>query len=158
MGVNLRYGSIYLIVRDFEKSVSFYQKVFDMEVSAVNGNRFAMFHNEGLKLCLMNGYYDDEHREKVITKGDYWEIYDNQSKIADDVNTRKVFINLGVEDLKAEYDRIKGLGIAEQLTEIRCIHVFSPYWYFTLLDPDGNPIEITGGYKEESNTPQHSPN
>ncbi|MDE7171877.1 MAG: VOC family protein, partial [Oscillospiraceae bacterium] len=76
-------------------------------------------------------------------------IYDNQRKIADDANTRKVFINLGVEDLKSEYDRIKKLGIAAQLTPIRFIHVFSPYWYFTFMDPDGNPIEIAGGYKEE---------
>ncbi len=27
--------------------------------------------------------------------------------------------------------------------------VFSPYWYFTFMDPDGNPIEITGNYTEE---------
>lgn len=63
----------------------------------------------------MNGYYDDENRTQVVTKGDYYDIYDNQSKIADSVNTHKVFINLGVEDLKAEYDRIKELGIAIQL-------------------------------------------
>lgn len=145
----MRYGSIYLIVKDFEKSVSFYEKVLDMKVSATNGKRFAMFHNEGLNLCLMNGYYDDENKSQVITKGDYWDIYDNQSEIANNVNTRKVFINLGVEDLKTEYDRIKGLEIATQLTPIRFIQVFSPYWYFTFMDPDGNPIEITGGYTEE---------
>lgn len=145
----MRYGSIYLVVKDFDKSVSFYEKVLDMKVSATNGKRFAMFNNDGLNLCLMNGYYDDENKAQVITKGEYWEIYDNQSKIANDVNTRKVFINLGVEDLKVEYDRIKKLGIATQLTAIRFINVFSPYWYFTFMDPDGNPIEITGGYKEE---------
>lgn len=144
----MRYGSIYLIVKDFDRSVSFYEQILDMKVSAVNGTRFAMFHNDGLNLCLMNGYYDDENKGQVITKGEYWEIYDDHSKIADEVNTRKVFINLGVEDLKAEYDRIKKLGIAAQLTPIRFIHAFSPYWYFTFLDPDGNPIEIAGGYQE----------
>lgn len=151
-GKAMRYGSIYLIVKDFDKSVEFYEKVLDMKVSATNGKRFAMFNNDGLNLCLMNGYYDDENRSQVITKGEFWEIYDNQSEIANNVNTRKVFINLGVEDLKAEYDRIKELGIATQLTAIRFIHVFSPYWYFTFMDPDGNPIEITGGYKEEYDT------
>ena len=30
----------------------------------------------------MNGYYDDENQSQVITKGEYWEIYDNQSEIA----------------------------------------------------------------------------
>lgn len=34
----MRYGSIYLIVRDFDKSVSFYEKVFDMKVTATNGS------------------------------------------------------------------------------------------------------------------------
>lgn len=144
----MRYGSIYLVVKDFDKSVSFYEKILDMPVSATNGKRFAMFHNEGLNLCLMNGYYDDENGNQIITKGDYWDIYDNHSKIADGMNTHKVFINLGVENLQAEYERIKGLGIAVQLTPIRYIHVFSPYWYFTFMDPDGNPIEITGGYTE----------
>ena len=86
----MRYGSVYLIVIDFDKSVSFYEKVLDMEVSATNGKRFAMFHNEGLNLCLMNGYYDDENRNQVITKGDYWEIYDNHSGIADNVNPQGI--------------------------------------------------------------------
>lgn len=145
----MRNASIYLVVKDFDKSVSFYEKVFAMEVSATNGKRFAMFNNEGLNLCIMNGYYDSENPEQVITKGGYWEIYDNQSEIANSINTHKVFINLEVEDLKTEYNRIKELGIAVQMTEIRFINVFSPYWYFTFMDPDGNPIEITGGYTEE---------
>lgn len=146
----MRYGSIYLIVKDFDKSVSFYEKVFDMKVSATNGKRFAIFDNEGLKLCLMSGYYDSENPSRLVTKGDYWEIYDNLCEIANSVNTRKAFINLSVPDLKAEYNRIKELGIAAQLTQIRYLNVFSPYWYFTFMDPDGNPIEITGGYAEES--------
>lgn len=145
----MRYGSIYLVVRDFDKSVSFYEKVFDMKVRAINGKRFAMFDNQGLNLCLMNGYYDIQNKEQVTTKGEYWPIYDDIDKIADSENPRKVFINLGVEDLKAEYQRIKQLGIAIELTPIRYINVFSPYWYFTFMDPDGNPIEITGGYTEE---------
>lgn len=145
----MRYGSIYLVVKDFDKSVSFYEKVLDMKVSAANGKRFAVFNCNGLNLCLMNGYYDDENRSQVVTKGEYWEVYDNHSKIADSVNTHKVFINLGVEDLKAEYNRIEKLEIATQLTPIRYINVFSPYWYFTFMDPDGNPIEIAEGYIEE---------
>lgn len=144
----MKYGSIYLIVKDFDRSVSFYEQILDMRVSAVNGKRFAMFQNGGLNLCLMNGCYDAQNREQVKTKGEYWEIYDDQLKIANSENSRKVFINFGVEDLKTEYERIKGLGIAQQLTPIRFIQVFSPYWYFTFMDPDGNPIEVTGGYAE----------
>lgn len=42
-------------------------------------------------------------------------------------NNRKVFINLGVPDLRKEYDRIISLGIAAELTPIRYLNVFSPY-------------------------------
>lgn len=119
-----------------------------MKVSATNGNRFAMFNNEGLNLCLMNGYYDMQHPEQLETKGCYFPEYDNTADIADMTNPRKVFINLSVEDLDKEYQRIKALNIGENLTPIRYLKVFSPYWYFTFMDPDGNPIEITGRHKE----------
>lgn len=145
----MRNGSIYLVVRDFEKSLDFYEKVLDMKVTATNGTRFAMFSNEGLNICLMNGYYDVNNKEKVITKGAYYPEYDDQHLIADSENSRKVFINIGVPDLKAEYDRIRSLGIGTDLTSIRFIQVFSPYWYFTFKDPDGNPIEVTGRYSEK---------
>lgn len=143
----MRSGSIYLVVRDFEKSLDFYEKVLDMKVSATNGNRFAMFNNEGLNICLMNGYYDVQNPDRVIKRGEYCPDYDDQHLIATAENTRKVFINLGVPDLRAEHERIQSLAIAEKLTSIRYIEVFSPYWYFTFQDPDGNPIEITGGYE-----------
>lgn len=144
----MRYGSIYLVVKDFEKSLAFYEKVLDMKVSATNGTRFAVFNNEGLNICLMNGYYDINNKEKVMTKGDYYPDYDDLHIIADSNNNRKVFINLGVPDLNIEYKRIKELGISTDLTPIRFIQVFSPYWYFTFKDPDGNPIEVTGSFKE----------
>ena len=69
-------------------------------------------------------------------------MYDNHSKIADSVNTKKVFINLGVEDLQAEYERMKELGIAMQLIPIRYINVFSPYWYFTFMDQMENHLKL----------------
>lgn len=143
----MRSGSIYFVVRDFEKSLDFYEKVLDMKVSATNGNRFAMFKNTGLNICLMNGFYDVQNPDRVIKRGEYCSDYDDQHLIVAAENTRKAFINLGVLDLRAEYERIQSLGIAEKLTSIRYIEVFSPYWYFTFQDPDGNPIEITGGYE-----------
>lgn len=59
-----------------------------------------------------------------------------------------MFINLSVDDLDIEYQRIVDLGISYNLTPIRYLNVFSPYWYFTFMDPDGNPIEITVAHKE----------
>ena len=88
-GTAMRYGSIYLIVKDFDKSVSFYEKIFDMKVSATNGKRFAQFNNKGLNLCLVNGHYDSENPSQVVIKGEYWEIYDNQSEIANKLRSRR---------------------------------------------------------------------
>ena len=145
----MRYGSIYLVVKDFNKSLDFYEKLFDMKVSARNGERFAVFNNDGLNLCIYNGYYDSSHPEQMETKGEAYPIYDDAAAIANSENNRKIFINLGVPDLQEEYDRIVRLEIANELTPIRYLNVFSPYWYFTFMDPDGNPIEITGGYEEK---------
>lgn len=147
-GSRMMNGSIYLVVKDFDKSLDFYEKVFDKKVSATNGKRFAMFYMNGLNLCLMNGYYDEQHPEQKETMGSYYPEYDNMSDIANAANSRKVFINLGVDDLDLEYQRICDLGIGNHLTPIRYLNVFSPYWYFTFMDPDGNPIEITGARKE----------
>lgn len=146
----MRYGSIYLVVKDFNKSLDFYEKLLDMKVSARNGERFAVFNNNGLNICLFNGYYDCKHPEQMGTIGESYPIYDDSVAIVNSENNRKVFINLGVPDLQEEYDRIVNLGIATELTPIRYLNVFSPYWYFTFMDPDGNPIEITGGYQEEN--------
>jgi len=145
----MRYGSVYLVVKDFHKSLDFYENFLEMKVSATNGERFAVFNNDGLNLCLLNGYYDSEHLEQVETKGEAYPIYDDTTAIANSENNRKVFINLCVPDLQKEYDRIAGLGIANELTPIRYLNVFSPYWYFTFMDPDGNPIEITGAYEKD---------
>ena len=145
----MRYGAIYLVVKDFNKSLNFYEKLLDMKVSAKNGERFAVFNNDGLNICIYNGYYDFLHPEQMKTKGEAYPIYDDTAAIANSENNRKIFINLGVTDLQEEYDRIVSLGIANELTPIRYLNVFSPYWYFTFMDPDGNPIEITGRYEED---------
>lgn len=139
-----------MVVKDFNKSLDFYEKLLDMEVSARNGERFAVFNNDGLNICLFNGCYDAEHPEQMETIGESYPIYDDSLAIVNSENNRKIFINLGVHDLRKEYDRIVSLGIADELTPIRYLNVFSPYWYFTFMDPDGNPIEITGGYQEEN--------
>jgi len=48
-------GSIYLIVRDFNKSVSFYVKLLELKVASTNMERFAQFKFEGHNISIMNG-------------------------------------------------------------------------------------------------------
>lgn len=101
-------GSIYLIAKDFDKSVHFYKLLLEREVTAQNMNRFAIFNIDGLYLSIMNGYFDSENPDKVITKGKLYEEYDDCVRIAKMQNTGKVVINLYTDDLKKEYDRMCG--------------------------------------------------
>jgi len=59
-----------------------------------------------------------------------------------------VVLNIGVDDLAREYERVKKLGIGE-ISDLVYINIAAPYWCFWLTDPDGNCIEITGRYNAE---------
>lgn len=142
----IEFGSIYIVARDFEKSVNFYKKLFDVEVSAQNKTRFAIFNVGGLCLCILNGYFDRDNPDKVTEEREFNLLYDDYAAVADAENNRKIIINLGTSDLAKEHKRIKSLDIGSDLTNIRYINAGTPYWYFCLLDPDGNTIEIAGGY------------
>lgn len=141
------YGSIYLIAEDFDKSILFYRALFERDVLDQNKNRFAVFDINGLTLSIMNGKFDREHSDEVVTKGEYYALYDDYAPIIETPNCGKVVINLSVDDLGAEYERVKSLNIAANLTKIRYINARNPYYYFCLKDPDGNTIEITGNYE-----------
>lgn len=144
----ITYGSIYLIAEDFEQSISFYRALFERDVLSQNKNRFAVFDINGLTLSIMNGKFDREHPDEVHTEGEHCALYDDFTAIVEAPNCGKVVVNLSVDDLRAEYKRIRSLGVAANLTEIRYINAGSPYYYFCLKDPDGNTIEITGNYEE----------
>ena len=145
----IKTGSIYLVVKDFDKSLDFYKQLLEKDVSAQNKTRFAIFHLNGLCICLMNGYFDTENPEQVVTQGKYYEVYDDMVAIAKKENSGKVVINLGTDDLRTEYERIRKLGIGMNVTDIRYINAGSPYYYFCLQDPDGNAVEITGPFEED---------
>lgn len=143
-------GSVYLIVKDFDKALEFYRQILESDVVAQNMNRFAIFGMKGLNLSIMNGYFDVENPDKVVTRGKYYKEYDDCVGIAESENSGKVVINLSTDDLQREYDRIAGLGIGNCVTEIKYINAKTPYYYFSLKDPDDNTIEITGPYDENS--------
>ena len=139
-------GSIYLIVRDFNKSVIFYEKLLDMKVTSKNMERFAQFKFEGHNISLMNGYFDNRNPELTIRKGRYVEKFDNLVAIAESKNTNKFILNFWVEDLEKERERIINLNICDLVTMVKYVNNVMPYYYFQVADPDGNAIEITGRY------------
>ena len=117
-------GSIYLIVRDFEKSISFYEQLLSMMVSTRNcGNKFAEFYFDNKCLALMN---EDNLQGHHYVDGDH-----------------KFVLNFWVEYLEKEYNRLKVLNIGA-MTEIEKVN--EGYYYFNVIDPDNNVCEITGGY------------
>ena len=63
------------------------------------------------------------------------------------VNTMVTF-NYECEDLRYEYERLKKLQIGK-LSDLRYVNIKAPYYYFTIEDPDGNELEVTGPYHEE---------
>lgn len=139
-------GSIYLIVRDFNKSIGFYEKLLDMKVTSKNMERFAQFQFDGHNISIMNGYFDIQNPELTIKKGEYVERFDNLVAIAESKNTNKFVLNFLVEDLEKERERIINLKISDLVTNVKYVNNVMPYYYFQVEDPDGNVIEITGEY------------
>ncbi len=83
----LHLGSVYLIARDFEASVAFYEKLLSMTVSTRNcGNKFAEFFFDNKCLALMNEnnlpghHYADGDYKFVLN---YFPIYDPDENVCE---------------------------------------------------------------------------
>lgn len=150
MEEKMRLGSIYLIVKDFAKSIEFYEKLLEMPVSKKNMDRFAMFNFHGQCISIMNAYFDTHNPDKVIHKGKFDEYFDDLVEISNLPNSRKAVLNFWDEDLRREFKRVKELNISNNITDIKYVCNVSPYYYFQLTDPDGNIIEVTGKYTPEN--------
>lgn len=139
----LHLGSVYLVVKDFEKSIDFYENLLQMKVSLRNMDRFAQFIFEGHNISIMSGYFDERNPDKITHGGGYDEEYDNLGAIANAENTHKFVLNFYVRDLKREQERVR--KFSDELTALKMVSAgHGEYWYFNLKDPDGNVIEITG--------------
>lgn len=142
----LHLGSTYLIVNNMEKSINFYEKLLDMKPTKKNFDRWAQFNFEGNCIALFNKAYDTNLINSGNNLSEYYNDaylkYFKQRKIIYGNNT---VLNFWIEDLIKEYKRLELLQIGD-MSEIMYLNISSPYHFFTVTDPDGNPIEITGGY------------
>ena len=133
-------GTTYIFVSDIKKSLEFYSILFQEKPLYSNDDRWVQFSN---KIALYNKAYD----AKIIGKKPSERF--NQAYIDDfykDKGVPKnnlVVFNFEVEDLKREYERLKKANIGE-ISELMYVNVHMPYWYFNIIDPDGNTLEITG--------------
>ena len=136
-------GTTYIFVNDIKKSLEFYSKLLQENPLYANDDRWVQFSN---KIALYNRAYD----AKIIGKEPSDRF--NQAYIDDfykDEDVRKnnlVVFNFEVDDLKGEYERLKKANIGE-ISEFMYVNVHMPYWYFNIIDPDGNTLEITGKYE-----------
>ncbi|MEJ8736414.1 VOC family protein [Erysipelotrichaceae bacterium HCN-30851] len=140
----MRLGTTYICVEDMEKSLNFYRMLLQKEPLYCNDDRWIAF-DCGNQLALYNKKYD----EKLIKESN--EIHFNQAYIYDffkedtDKKNNIVIFNFEVDDLKSEHQRIKSLEIGK-VSEIMYVNVHIPYYYFNVVDPDGDILEITGNY------------
>ena len=133
-------GTIYICAEDIEKSLNFYRLLLQQEPLYCNDDRWISF---ACGISLYNRKYD----EKLIREGG--EIHFNQAYLNafNGEETQKknniLILNFEVENLEAEYKRLKALSIGE-ISEILYVNVHRPYYYFNIIDRDGNVLEITG--------------
>lgn len=136
-------GTMYIIVDNIEKSVEFYRLLLQEEPLHSNDDRWVQFSN---KIALYNRAYD----EKIIGREPSERF--NQAYIDDFYKSSRlrknnmVVFNFVVDDLKREYQRLKNLNIGD-VSELMYVNIHMPYWYFNIIDPDGNILEITGQYE-----------
>lgn len=94
----------------------------------------------GNTLSLYNRHYD----EKIIGREPSERF--NQAYIDDFFQDRGenrnniVILNFEVDDLKWEYERLRGLNIG-RMSEMMYVNVHMPYWYFNIEDQMEIPLK-----------------
>ncbi|MFF2016039.1 VOC family protein [Paenibacillus sp. NPDC058177] len=141
----MQLGCTYLVVKDMNRSIAFYEALLNMKAISKNLERWAQFHC-GNTIALWNPEYD----QRLIKDSEDISVHFDEAylKYKQDHATQygnNVVLNFNVPDLQREYERIQSLNIGT-VTEILYINVVQPYYCFMLNDPDGNLIEITGDY------------
>ena len=129
-----RHFAMYLIVKDFAKSVAFYEKLLETYTTVLGKNRFAKLFFDGVCIAIMNEAHLPGH--DTAGSGDH-----------------KFAFNFWVPDLAAEYKRVRRLDIG-RTTAITCAG--GNYHFFNIYDPDGNVIEMTGNYKPRERRCKHA--
>lgn len=99
------------------------------------------------KIALYNKAYDEKIIGREPSERFNQAYIDNFYKSNGAPKNNLVVFNFEVNDLKSEYQRLKSLNIGD-VSELMYIKVHMPYWYFNIIDPDGNVLEITGQYEQ----------
>ena len=134
--------STYIETEDFNKSIEFYKEVLQIEPIVFCEDRWVEFEC-GNKIALYNKKFDEKRiKESDDTSNNYNKAYiDDFNKGETNRRNNIVTFNFYTDNLKEEYERIKRLNICD-VSEIMYVNIVDPYYYFNVLDPDGNVLEI----------------
>ena len=136
-------GTTYIFVNDLKKSLEFYSKLLQESPLYANDDRWVQFSN---KIALYNRAYDVKIIDKEPSDKFNQAYIDDFYKDKGVPKNNLVVFNFVVDDLKVEYERLKKADIGE-ISELMYVNIHMPYWYFNIIDPDGNTLEITGKYE-----------
>ena len=136
-------GTMYISVGNLEKSIDFYKLLLQEEPLYTNDDRWVQFSN---KIALYNKAYDEKIIDREPSERFNQAYIDDFYKSNGALKNNLVVFNFEVDDLKYEYQRLKNLNIGD-VSELMYVNVHMPYWYFNIIDPDGNVLEITGQYE-----------
>ena len=137
-------GTMYILVRNLEKSIDFYRLLLQEEPLYANDDRWVQFSN---KIALYNKAYDEKIIGREPSERFNQAYLDDFYKSNGTLKNNLVVFNFEVDDLKYEYQRLKNLNIGD-VSELMYVNVHMPYYYFNIIDPDGNILEITGRYEQ----------
>lgn len=137
-------GTMYIFVGDVKKSIEFYKLLLQEEPWHANDDRWVQFSN---KIALYNKAYDEKIIDQEPNERFNQAYIDDFYKNTGTPKNNLVVFNFEVDDLKYEYQRLKNLNIGD-VSELMYVNVHMPYWYFNIIDPDGNVLEITGPYEQ----------
>ncbi|MFT9496283.1 VOC family protein [Anaerosolibacter sp.] len=106
----LNLGSTYLIVKDIQKSITFYEALLGMKVSVLRFDRWAQFNFNAKCIALLNPKYD----EALIDLGNDLEVhYSNEYR--EYLKNRQIqygnnmVLNFYTDDLNKEMNVLKSL-------------------------------------------------
>lgn len=136
-------GTMYIIADNIENSVEFYRLLFQEEPLYSNDDRWVQFSN---KIALYNRAYDEKIIGRKPSERFNQAYIDDFYKSSSSHKNNTVVFNFVVDDLKREYQRLKNMNIGD-VSELMYVNIHMPYWYFNIIDPDGNVLEITGRYE-----------
>jgi lactoylglutathione lyase len=146
-------SSTYLLVKDVDRSIKFYSKLLDVKPSEKKRGCWARFDFNDLSIALYSETYDYKDIAKALglNKRDCKAYFEGLNKYKTIVGSESIF-HFHAENLNEEYARVLSLDIGE-VSDIIFMDSANPDHFFTVTDPDGNLMDISGKYTTPTLTP-----